>query len=289
LVEYRPGGSAHPALPEELGVECSSASRRKGTLTVGGLAGKRRRPLDAELASRPGLIRLAFSRERCTDRPCGPLRGRGLRCMGETHDPTAIGPFGSVFIASGAMAVVLLRGHDAGADTVIATEEIGHAGPMLIRLETPTKPDSGSGSGLRRILALSGDDCSGRGRSRRVGGAPIDRPASKRGLESPGLGLDIHHKLPMPSWVRPGAGWGLMRATLVSGIILQRRASVASWALMAPSVVLLAGSTNHRCGARHCAVPSGLDAFMVASYKAARRLHPVLIPNGVPHSTFEPK
>ena len=186
------------------------------------------------------------------------------------------------------MAVVLLRGHDADDDTVIATEERGHAGSMLIRLETPSKPASGSGSGLKRILALYGADCSVRGRSRRVGGAPGERPASKRGLESAGRGSDIHLKLPMPPWVRPGAGWGLMHATLVSGIILQRRPGVASWALMAPSVVLLAGSTSHRCGARQCDVPSGLDAFMVASDKAARRPHPVLIPNGVPHSTFEP-
>jgi len=186
------------------------------------------------------------------------------------------------------MAVVLLRGHDAGADTVIATEEIGPAGPRPIRLESPTTPASGSRSGRRRLLALTGARCSGRGRSHRVGRAPGDRPASKRMLESPGRGLDIHYTLPMPSWVRPGAGWGLMHASLVSGIILQRMASVASWALMAPNVVLLTGSTNHSCGARHCAVPSGLDAIMVASYKAARRLHPVLIPNGVPHSTFEP-
>ena len=287
-MEYRPGGSAHPALPEELGVECSSGSRPKGALTVGGLAGNRWRPVEAELGGGPGLIRLAFSEFGCAERACGPIEGCGLRCMGESYDPTAIGPFGSLFIASGAMAVVLLRGHDAGADTVIATEEIGPAGPRPIRLESPTTPASGSRSGRRRLLALTGARCSGRGRSHRVGRAPGDRPASKRMFESPGRGLDIHYNLPMPSWVRAGAGWALMHATLVSGIILQRMASVASWALMAPSVVLLAGSTDHRCGARHCAVPSGVDAFMVASYKAARRLHPVLIPNGVPHSTFEP-
>ena len=190
---------------------------------MGGLAGNRRRLLDGESTGRLGLICPTFPGERCTDRPCEPIRGRELRRVGESHDPTAIGPFGSLFIWSGAMAVVLLRGHHADDDTVIAMEETGHARPILIRLETPTTDASGSGSGLRRLLALSGAHYGGRGRSHRVGRPPEDRPALKRGLDSPGRGLDIHYRLPMSSWVRLGARWGLMHATHVSGIIPQHR------------------------------------------------------------------
>lgn len=264
----RRGRSAHQTVTEGLDVSRPSSSRRKSPPPGGGRAGSRQSILGfGQEAAPPSL-----GGSGAPDGPCNshngscPEFGRSFACgcRFASRSPQSI-PSAN---PPGGLVCVCVRDRDSDPDPMSALRSRGHAKTTLTSYDILPSPvrerrlgseviDGGLANCRRELVAICPH-----------GKTPLcaDRIASPL-RKVPGVYAWFTQLEGSPfttDRVRSEARGGFVDATLVSGIILQRRGRIPTRALGAPGVVILADCTGRRLGFRGRSAASFSDSIYLA-------------------------